>query len=228
MLRATIDVLTPTLDVGWKVGGGASQSRSRSTPQAIVPQDIGPLRNQLAGMFQGALNQGFGALTQPQGVIGSTFANLFGPQASPAVDFLGARAALERGLSGEGLQQNIDTAFGQLQPTVERQLELLRQNVQGANAPLGTRFSSDVQNQVRAGTTDITNNAMQAALGAALQQGATQTGAAGDIFSLIAQLGEAQAARQLPLIAQFASAFAPVGQRSSSRSGSFNFFTGAT
>lgn len=197
-------------------GVSAGSSKQSSTPQTMIQQDITGLRSNLSNYFNNLLGQGQGALSQPGGIIGSQWNNLFG--SNPQGDFLGARSTLQNVLSGQSLQNAANQAYQNFLPLAQRNIDLMNTGVLNKSAGLGTRFSSDVMNQQRQGATDILNNLLGQSVGAGLQSQAQQLQGAQGIYGLLGQLGSGIMAQQLPLLAQYASAFAPVGQRSSGSS----------
>lgn len=199
---------------------GVSASKSNSRPQAVIQGDLKPLRENLGSYFNNMLNSGT-ALTTPQGVLGSQYNALLGDSESG----LGttARTALESVLGGGAFSNAYNQALNTMMPGVERGIDLIGQKVLANNTLMGKRFSSSVGNQTRQGAQDLLLGAMQQAGQLGLGTMQTQASSASDILGGILGMSQSQLANQLPLLTQYATAFAPVGQRSSSWSGEIGF-----
>jgi hypothetical protein len=203
------------------VGGGKSSSSSSSKPKSMVQKDIQPLRRDVGNYFRGLLReQGAGFGTTAMGPAGSAYTALLSKD--PADDYLGAKDAIMSALGEDAFQRSLESAYGALLPTAQRNIQTMNQGVLQKNAGLGLRFSSDVMNQQRQGAGDILNNALAQAAGLANQQTAQQLQGGLGIMDFAQQAGESQLARQLPLLLQYATQFAPVGTKGSSGSSGWN------
>lgn len=137
-------------------------------------------------------------------------------------DFLGARQALTESLSGQGLDRSLQLAQQQLLPSTLSNIQLGSAALRNAAGPLGLRFSTDLMGQQRNFANQQFMGMQQNALQTALPMWQQRGQLAGDIYSLIGQLGNAQLARQLPLLIQYATGFAPTGSNSSGSGWNFN------
>ena len=204
--------------------GGINDSSSTQTSSSrpMIQGDLKNLRSNLSNYFNNMLGQGQGALSNPGGIIGSQWNNLFG--SNPTGDFLGARAALQGVMSGDTVKNSANQAYQNFLPLAQRNMQLMNNNVLNANSGLGNRLSSDVMNQQRQGSSDILNNLLAQSVGAGLQTAGLQGQTAQGLYGLMGQLGTSQMAQQLPLLAQYASAFAPTGGTSQGSSSAFGFW----
>lgn len=194
---------------------GISHSKSSSeTKQPVWARQLG---KSLASGFQGMNFQT--GLTQPLGVLGNTYQNLFGD--NPTNDYMGVRERLSAILGENGLQGGINTAYSQLLPSAQRSIEELNRGTLTKMSGAGHRFSSDTMDLQRRGAQDILlgtqGQALQAAL--PLMQLQAQTGM--NIMDLIASLSEGQMGRQVPLAVGLATG-TPSGSSSNSSSISAN------
>lgn len=211
-------------------GGGASKSSSssNSTSRAITTPDLTALR----GTIGNQLNQYLGAygpsLFEGDQALNSMFRNMF-LDADPGSDYLGARSAIQRGLSPQGLTDNYMQAFSALEPGLGRAMQLSTQGLANAAGPRGLRYSSDLLNIQGRANQDLINQAQQQALGVASQQQQQALQGGLSVLGLLGQAGGGGIGNLLPLLLQYATSFAPVGQDSTSKSNSasFNFNVGA-
>lgn len=201
------------------IGGGSAKSSGYNW-SAPMSGDLSGLRNQIGGYFGRMLQGGQTGLSTPQGVVGPAFQNLFG--GDPSTDYLGARGALERNLSGMGFQNAYEQAFGAMQPGLERAIDLSNLKTLGQATPAGLRFSTDLAKMRSQNAQDILLGGSQQAMGAGLGAMQAQGQQALDLMGLIGQLGESQLARQLPLLIQYATNFSPLGNFGTQKSSSWN------
>lgn len=199
------------------LGGGSQSSSSKTKIPAFAKKGGRSLNKLFQNAFFGSgelANQSRTALSSPMGIIGSQYQNLFGDD--PSSDFLGARAALQNALSGDALQNYYGQAFDVLQPGMNRNIELMKQNVLSGTAGLGNRFSSDVMNQQRAGAQDIMLGTQQQALGSAMDILGQQMGGALGVYDQVGGLAEGQMGRQIPLWVSMVTGAPTTSQSSSS------------
>lgn len=204
--------------------GSLGGSKSTSTSTSKQPQYAIDLGKALGSGFQKFFMQQGGvqnALSQPAGMIGSIYNNLFNPNAGPGQDYLGARGALERSLSGAGFGDAYNSAFEKLLPSARAAIDELNRNVLSASSPMGLRFSSDVMNQQRRGAQDILLGTQGQAVQTAMPFAQMQQQGALSIFDLIASLAQDQMARQVPLAVSLATG-APQISTSTRKDSSFD------
>jgi hypothetical protein len=163
---------------------------SGSTSTQGLPGAARPVLRDLARQYGQGSQQG---LTTPfSGTFGSIFQNLFGANAGPGEDFLGARGALQDTLSGGGLQPAFDTAYQQLLPGAERTTAAGINAIKAGTGAMGGRFSTDQNQQITSFIggqgADLQGRALSAALPIAQQRGA----AASNLYNLFAQIGQGQ------------------------------------
>lgn len=195
-------------------------STSSSTPRAVVTPDLRGVRSDIGAFFQNQLRAlGPDFATTPQGFIGQAYRGLF--DKDPTTDVLGAANAIQSVLGGGAFSQAFDRAMGILEPSVQNQIRQLNTSVLNQSSPLGLRFSSDVLNQQRRGAEELLLGAQNQAANLANQFASQQLQGGLSVFGLTQQAALDQLARQLPLLIQYATSFAPVGQNAtSSASGS--------
>ena len=205
--------------------GGGQQSSSSQTKMPGFAKKSGKELTKLfkrsfgLGGTQEQQNMAKSALSTPMGIIGSQYQNLFGDD--PSADFLGARSALQRSLSGDALGSFYNQAFDVLQPGMQRNIDLMKQNVLSGTAGLGNRFSSDVMNQQRTGAQDIMLGTQGQALQNALQILQQQMGGALGVYDQVGSMAEGQMGRQLPLWVSLATG-APTENKSGSSGWNMN------
>lgn len=210
---------------GSNKSGGQSYNESRS-----MSGDLTGLRNLINNQFIRGIRDNGGLESwgnTPQGPLRSIFQNLYGDD--PSGDYLGARKALQDSLSGDSFGQAYKLAQDQMMPST---LEAIRtggaalQNSFGAN---GLRFSTDVMGAQRR-FADTQMNAL-GDRAAANAQGLYQTRAntALGTYGQANDMINAQLARQLPLLLQYASQFPSIGSfgTGSNRGTGFNFGVGS-
>ena len=195
------------------IGGtkGSSSQTSRSKARSMIQQDIRPLRAMLGQEF---MNQLAGGLV-PQGVQGSNiissqFANLFGDD--PSSDFLGARNAIMQGLGGGALQNNISQAFQAMQPALMDSMRTSNMATNNQAGPLGLRFGTDAMNLAGKRRNELTNQAMDRAVGTGVQMSGQQLQGGLNLLNQIGQLSQGGLGSLLPLIVGYGTSYAPVGQ----------------
>lgn len=196
---------------------GAKVASSKSTPAPIVPKDLGPIRSQLSSLFRSQLrDRGAGVFTDPGGISGRIFQNLFGD--NPANDFLGARSALQDVIGGGGFQKAVSDANQALLPAALSNINYGSSALRTAAGPAGLRYSTDLLGQQQRLANQILLGTQQQAVQTALPFMQQRGDAAQGVFDMAAQLREADLGRLLPLMVAFATQFAPVGNTSSSHS----------
>lgn len=204
------------------IGGSKSKQSSTSTPQSMVQSDLLPLRYNLSSAFNDMVG---GLLPQAQegaNIVSSQFQNLFGQ--NPTEDFMGARGAVTQALGGD-LGPYISQAYQSQAPAMQQAMEAAQRATLNQAGPLGMRFGTDAMGLASERANELANQALARSLQAGLQSQQTQLGGGLDVMRMISELNQGGLGQLLPFITQYATQFAPVGQRSksSSRSGSFNF-----
>lgn len=196
---------------------GSNRSRSTTTSSPMIQGDLRRLRGTIGNTFQ----QFLGPLSQSSlkgtNVLDSTFVNMFGENGA---DVFGAKEAIQRLLGGDNLGAGIQDAFSAQLPSLQRGIEEATRGVLNTLGPAGLRFSTDADRLALRAGQDMTNEALARSLQAALQNAATQSGLAGNVLGTVGSL-KAPSANLLPLILQYATAFAPVGQTSQGTSSGF-------
>ena len=195
------------------------QSTTTSSSASGIPPSMRRVRHDLGSWFRNLFSQGSTALSTPQGILGPLYTNMFGQNGSE--DFLGARSALQRSLSGSGLGQNVQTAYNQLLPGTQRSILEGSNALTSAAGPKGLRFSTDLMGQQGLLASRGMNDLLDRSLTAGLSQGQTEAQTALGAYGLIGQLAQAQ--DPLLLAIQYASQFPGIGQNTQSGPASPNF-----
>ena len=194
------------------ISAGSRMSSSRNISRQ--PPYARRLGKAIGSEYMNMINErGFESmLSQPAGVLGSLYQNMFNPNASPTNDAMGARAALQNALSGDAFKNAMQTSYNMLLPSAQRAIEELNRNVLSRSSPMGLRFSSDVMDLSRRGAQDILLGTQRQAASTAVPLYQTQAGTALNFYDLIGSLAQQQMARQAPLAVQLATGV-PVSSR---------------
>ena len=201
--------------------GSSSGSSSSSTPVSM-PGDLMGTRNQLNAYFRNQLNNGGTAFgNTPDGPLKSAYTNLFGGGTD---DFLGAKQAVQNGLSGQSFGNAFNSFMSAAMPSAMNAYNVGAQQLANQAGANGMRFSTDLLGaQNRLMQNSLANLQSTAALNAATYAG-QQNSLASSIYSLIGGLGQNQISMsQLPALLKYAETFAPVGQSSNSNSSSSSY-----
>ncbi|RME06088.1 MAG: hypothetical protein D6812_02145 [Deltaproteobacteria bacterium] len=207
------------------LGAQKRTSASESHPRAVIPGDLTGIRSQVNSLFGNQIKQlggGFG--TTPAGPVGQAYQAFF--DRNPLTDFLGAETAIRNALSGDTFTSGFNQAFSALEPGLRRNIDILKTSVLDQASPLGLRFSSDVLNQQRRGAQELLLGTQNQAANLGLNLLGQQLQGGLGVFGLTQQAALDQLARQLPLLVQYATSFAPVGQVSGSRARGSGFDIG--
>ena len=203
------------------MGSASRTPESSSIPSSAsgIPPSMRGVRHDLSSWFRNLFSQGSTALSTPQGILGPLYTNLFGQNGSE--DFLGARSALQRSLSGSGLGENVQTAYNQLLPGTQRSITEGSNALSTAAGPQGLRFSTDLMGQQGLLASRSMNDLNARSLTAGLSQGQTEAQTALGTYGLIGQLAQAQ--NPLLLALNYATQFPGIGNISRSGAPSANF-----
>jgi hypothetical protein len=177
---------------------GNKQSSSQKGGKSAVQKDLRPLRKQLGGYFQQQLSDPSFA-NVPKGME-NLYAGLVGNPSS------GQMGVLQQLMQGQGLQKGYEQAYNALLPGTQSAIASGSRDITQNLGTQGLRFSTDLQNSIGQFANQQYQGLQQNALGAGLQNMQGMLGAA----NTAAGLTEGQLGRQLPLLMQYATGFAPV------------------